>query len=151
MNILRKLKRNTQTSKCLMSVYELVPVIVYKTTEFGMRMVDLDKSTEREEKLIKSFILPLKNFEVGKVFNYKEHSIESDNYVRDVKFRVTVTDEVNEFFTSGNLAPELIIFKNAKLQETDFNFIIKPDSDGYETYTWYQGEQIIVKLKIEKI
>jgi hypothetical protein len=64
---------------------------------------------------------------------------------------VTVTDEVNEFFTSGNLAPELIIFKNAKLQETDFNFIIKPDSDGYETYTWYQGKQIVIKLKIEKI
>ena len=151
MNILGKLKRNTQTSKCLMSVYELVPVLVYKTTEFGMRMVDLDKSTEREEKLIKSFVLPLKNFEVGKVFNYKFRSIEPDNYVRDVKFSVTVTDEVNEFFTSGNLAPELIIFKNAKLQYTDFNFIIKSDSDGYETYTWYQGEQIIVKLKIEKI
>lgn len=151
MNILGKLKRIIQTPKCLMSVYELVPVLVYKTTEFGMRMVDLDKSTEREEKLIKSFILPLKNFEVRKVFNYKDHSIEYDNYVRELKISVTVTDEVNEFFTSGNLAPELIIFKNTKLQETDFNFIIKPDSDGYETYTWYQGEQIIVKLKIEKI
>jgi hypothetical protein len=68
-----------------------------------------------------------------------------------VKFEVTVTDEVNEVFTSGNLAPELIIFKNAKLQETDFNFIIKPESDGYETYTWNQGKQIVIKLKIEKI
>ena len=151
MNILGKLKRNTQTPKCLMSVYELVPVLVYKTTEFGMRMVDLDKSTEREEKLIKSFVLPLKNFEVGKVFNYKLRSIEPDIYVRDVKFSISTTDEVNEFFTSGNLALELIIFKNANLKKTYFSFIIKLDSDRYETYTWYQGNQIIVKLKIEKI
>ena len=122
MNILNK--NNTKTVKCSMLIYKLTPVLVYKTTEFGMNMVDIDKSSEHKEELIKSFILPLKNFEVGKIFNYKERSIEPDNYVREVRFDIRITDEVNEFFTSGNLEPELIIFKNSKLKENEFSFII---------------------------
>ena len=160
--------------KCTLNIYEIKPIIKYKE-RWGMKFVDIDNSNETEEVLIKSYVLNLLDATLGEEFNYKERSIEPDNWCRDFEFEVEISDELKEFLNiakdanpyitndtilalrDGTYIPkqmerELNNFANNWLYEGSskkgFRYAISPSSNGRDIYTLEKTPHYIVKLDI---